>query len=252
MKLDYGARLAAIELLLAADRGADQLAPRARAAVGALWAHRAHAELTAAYIFAGLHEDCVLASEQPVLLELTQRAIEDERFHSRLSARVAEHYLRVAPPEPAPVADALRFESCEAEVARGLRLLLHCALNETIAAAYLRECQREAASALMQAALRELLRDEVDHARIGWAYLASLDGATTIRERLCHELPSLLSLVTSAWHKPLLEDEYPSGHGALTLERTRLVTRSALETLVLPGLAQFGISHPELSRVPSA
>jgi hypothetical protein len=240
---DYTARLARLEQLTATDVAARNLDEPARHTVGALWARRAQSELTASILFAGLARDCSRSNLPAPLPELCERAVEDERFHAILSARIAEHYLGTALPELTPGPDALRFESCEAELALGLRLILHCALNETIAAVYLRECHREASSPLMRAVVRELLRDEIDHARVGWAYLASLqfELQPRLRDRFNRELPALLSLVASAWHKPLTDAEYPTGHGVLSLDETRRVAELALEALALPGLASFGI-----------
>jgi hypothetical protein len=51
----------------------------------------------------------------------------------------------------------------------------------------------------------------------------------------------LFSLVSDAWSKPAANPDYPLGHGALSQSRTREVTDEALQTVVLPGLARFGI-----------
>jgi hypothetical protein len=237
----YASRLAGIDRLIEADVMVSNLDVTARRTLGALWVRRAQSELTASQVFAGLARDCSRGDVPAVVAELSERAVEDERFHAILSAHVAAHYLGAPPPEPVPAGSALRFESCDAALALGLRLILHSALNETVAAAYLRECHREAASPLMRAATRELLRDEIDHARIGWAYLASAELGPRMRENFCRELPALLSLVTRAWHEPLTEAEYPLGHGILSLERTREVMAHALKDLALPGLATFGL-----------
>jgi hypothetical protein len=55
------------------------------------------------------------------------------------------------------------------------------------------------------------------------------------------ELSALLTLVSDVWSKPATSSPYPPGHGALSASRTRAVTEQALRTVVLPGLARFGI-----------
>jgi hypothetical protein len=237
----YAARLEKVRRLAAADPARDALTPEARRAVGRLWARRAQGELSAATTFVGLHRDCLALGVSTTITELTERAVEDERYHSELSQLMAEHYLGAPAPIPAAGSDALRFESCATEVAPALRFLLHCALNETIAVAYLRQCLQEAASGLVRTALRELLHDEIAHSRVGWAHVASVVDNATIRDSLCRELPALLTMVSEAWCEVVESVQYPSGHGGLSDQRTRAVTEDTLQTLVLPGLARFGI-----------
>ena len=197
MSDSYAARLERVVELVARDTDAARLDASDRRTLGELWRHRATAEITAARMFEGLARDCSSHDVPAAVTELIERAIGDERYHSELSARVAELYLGERLAAPTPFADALRFESCEAELALGLRLLLHCALNESVSVAYLTECHREAVSPLMRAATRELLRDEIDHARVGWAYLAAQRFASSANERFCRELPALITLVTT-------------------------------------------------------
>ena len=51
-------------------------------------------------------------------------------------------------------------------------------MNETTAGVFLEVCLAHAEGALAKAALSELLSDEIDHGRIGWAHLAAVDAAT--------------------------------------------------------------------------
>lgn len=237
----YAARLEKVRRLAAVDVASRKLEPEARRAVARLWARRAAGELSAATTFAGLHHDCLTSGTNAIITELTGRAVADEGFHGALSLVMVEHYLEAPLPPPLARADALRFESCASDVAPALRFLLHCALNETIAVAYLRQCLREARSVLVRAALRELLHDEVDHSRVGWAYVATVVAQPTIRDSLCRELPALLDTVRSAWCEPENDSGCPLGHGGLSELGTRAVTEEALRTLILPGLARFGV-----------
>jgi hypothetical protein len=237
----YAQRLERVRRLGVSDAAARELDGDARRAVGELWAGRAQGELSTASIFSGLHRDCLNFGVNASITRLTERAVDDERFHGALSSFMAEHYLGAAVPSPVPSADALRFESCSAEVAPALRFVLHCALNETVAVAYLRQCHREACSVLVRAAVRELLHDEINHSRVGWAYVASAAGRPDVRDSLRRELRALFALVLDAWCKPMSSSLYPIGHGALSEAGTREVAEEALRSVVLPGLARFGI-----------
>jgi hypothetical protein len=238
----YAARLAKVGRLAASDVVARQLDPNARRAVGELWAKRAEGELASARTFSGLHRDCLVADVDVTITQLTQQAANDEQFHAALCVSMAEHYLEAPVAAAAPTADPLRFASCAAEVAPALRFLLHCALSETVAVTYLKECHSEAASPLVRAAVRELLHDEIDHSRVGWAYVAAAVSRPAVRDSFCRELPALLTMVSNAWSEPWTGPVFPLGHGALADSRTRQVTDEALRTLVVPGLARFGIT----------
>jgi hypothetical protein len=218
-----------------------ELGSAARHVLGTLWARRAEGELHAAATFSGLYRDCQVFGVDAGITQLCERAVEDERFHGELSLLVAEHYCGAPLASPVPVASALRFESCAAEVAPALRFLLQAALSETIAVVYLRQCHREATSRLVRAAVRELLHDEIDHARLGWAYVATAVSRPAVRGSLCRELASMLAVVSDAWAKPHSPGEYPLGHGVLSELHTRALTEEAIQSIVLPGLARFGI-----------
>lgn len=237
----YAARSTKVRRLVAADEVTSELDAEARRAVGELWSRRAEGELATAVTFAGLYQDCLTGGVDARIARQTQRAVDDERFHAELCSMLAEHYLGRPVAPPATRADPLRFASCTPEVAPALRFLLHCALNETVAVAYLQQCYREAASKLVRETLRELLHDEVEHSRAGWAFVASVVSRPAVRSSFCRELPALLALVSDAWQEPAPGPGYPVGHGALSAPRTREVTQQALDGIVRPGLARFGI-----------
>ncbi len=98
-----------------------------------------------------------------------------------------------------------------------------------------------ATGALAKAALRELLSDEIDHARLGWAHLSSLDVDT--RRAIAPWLPSLLRANLRMWRdapRDYSEDARIIGHGAISRELLEHALSVALHTLILPGLAQLG------------
>lgn len=239
---NYAARLTTLRRLVAADSCAQELAREVRQRLGELWARRMAGELGSASSFVGLHQDCLVFGAHAEITRLTARAVDDERFHAELCLLMAEHHLGSAMPAPEAGADSLRFETCASEVAPALRFLLHSALNETVAVAYLQQCHREASSALVRAALRELLADEIDHSRVGWAYVASVVGQPPVRASLCRELPTLLRSVSDAWATPSVLPPVPPGHGFLEDDRTLAVVNDTVLNVILPGLARLDIA----------
>jgi hypothetical protein len=126
-------------------------------------------------------------------------------------------------------------------------VLGHCALNETFASAVLESALASTTGALAKAALRELLSDEIDHARIGWGFLASLDVET--RAAITPWLPALLRANIREWRTA--DRGYPSdptlvAQGALSQELLEGALLGALRELILPGLRHLGIATGEL------
>jgi hypothetical protein len=98
-------------------------------------------------------------------------------------------------------------------------------------------------SARAQAANRLHLRDEIDHARLGWAHLASPAVDEDLREALAECVPRLLAANVAIW---LRRDDFVSaegvpGHGVCAHADTVAVIERALQELVLPGFRHVGV-----------
>jgi hypothetical protein len=133
---------------------------------------------------------------------------------------------------------------------------LHSAVNETLAVSYLSACLAEAESDGAQRVLKELLADEVRHARIGWAVLASPQLTAEDRGTIARFMPALLDACVGAWladARTEYPDELPRGHGCIShVDITRAVVE-ALDALILPGLSHCQVDPlPALSWVQRA
>jgi hypothetical protein len=218
----------------AADPVLDSLDDAARAGAAAAWRYRAGAEGAASLAFRRIADELGADGCPEELVLAARRAETDERYHAELCAFVAERYLgRAVDPEP-PRDYALEFASCDAEVERALRVTLVAAVGESLSTAYLLACLRAAEGTLARAALRELSQDEVSHARVGWARLATL--RRDLRARIADELPTLIAAAVASWDHEVSLLPCPPGHGALDLPTTRCVIQDALTTVVVPGL----------------
>jgi hypothetical protein len=218
----------------AVDPVLDSLTPREREGAAAAWCYRAGAEHAASLAFRRIAEELAEDGCPDELVAMARRAEADERYHAELCAFVAERYLgQPAAPEP-PRDYALEFASCDATVGRVLRVTLVAAVGESLSTAYLLACLRAAQGTLARAALRELSQDEVSHARIGWARLATLP--RVMRARVADELPTLIASAVASWEHEVIGLPCPPGHGALDLAATRRVIQQALDEVVIPGL----------------
>src|SRR4029450_7647373 len=92
----------------------------------------------------------------------------------------------------------------------------------------------------------ELLSDEVDHARIGWGYLASSAVSRPMKAEIDVRLEDMMAAVVRLWTTQNVSartDGIPA-HG-LPAERDVLpLIVDALETLVLPGFEKVGVDAP--------
>ena len=97
----------------------------------------------------------------------------------------------------------------------------------------------------MRAAVRELLRDEVDHARLGWAHLASPRMSDATRRAVAVEIRPLLELCRSLWlNERRVDTQLPKGHGCAPLLDLPHIVDDAVNELILPGLRHVGIIAP--------
>jgi hypothetical protein len=224
------------------DPGLCALAAAERAAVAEVWRQRARNELSTSAVFAGLTRSLVAVGAPHAIVRQAARAVDDEVRHAQICVHVALAYdPACAAPSPSVVSDAPRFTGSD-EVDANLFVVMQSCVNEGVAAAYLQRCLDEATSVLARAAVRDILADEIHHARFGWTWLATT-GMPQMRATIAEALPTLLRLVADAW----LTDgdsprpQTPRGHGIVDTVAVAQVVREAYDALILPGFDAAGI-----------
>lgn len=213
-----------------------------RETLAGVWWSQAATEARVASSFAIVRDALDARGADPGLIDVSARAVDDEMRHATLCLDVAERYAgrALAPPDDLPFAHPAHPDASE-DLRRALHVIGQCALNETFAAAYLEASLAGAERPLARAALSELLSDEVDHARIGWAFASTLDDAT--RAELGGWILPLAIGNLRMWRQLALPDD-PKGelvaHGVPSKETVAGALREAVEALVIPGFARFG------------
>jgi hypothetical protein len=199
------------------DPAIDALAPDARAVLARAWQGRAEAEARAAATFGYVVEILEALGAAAPLVGLARRAIHDETRHAEICARVAARYGDRALEVPPPAARGATPDHPDVDptARRALHVLGQCACNETVAVAFLEAGRAAATADLPREASRELLADDVDHARLGWAFLATLDARA--RAAIAPHLPRLCRHNLIAWRR---RRTFPAGaeargHGLL-------------------------------------
>jgi len=151
------------------DPTIDALSPAQREEVSAHWLERGAAERRVGDAFAVIHQVLVEASADPALVNLAARAVDDESRHAELSRVVASRYAgRELSNPPSLKLSVPAHQGATPALRRSLWIMGQCVLNETFASCVLESSLRVTNAPLARAALRELLSDEIDHARIGW------------------------------------------------------------------------------------
>jgi hypothetical protein len=227
------------------DPWIDDLSGADRACLANIWTRRAAMERRVADSFEVIHGSLVRRSASPELVTLAERAIDDEFRHAELSRVVASRFAGRDVPSPARLPlDVPRHKGASPELRDTLFIVGQCVLNETTAGAYLEACLTRAKGPLAKAALGELLSDEIDHGRIGWAHLATLDDAT--RAEVGRWLLPMAYLNLRVWRYETPIDpshtEVLTFHGAPAPAIIHEALADALRLLIVPGLKQLGIA----------
>ncbi|MCC7539153.1 MAG: hypothetical protein IT379_23225, partial [Deltaproteobacteria bacterium] len=162
--------------------GIDALPHELRRRVGTIWAERARTELGAGSGFAQVVVGLYALGARAEVLALATRAAGEEVAHAQSCRRLAELYL--GKPVAMPRAKRVSMPA-HPGANEPLRATLHViglsCLNETIAADFVARCLDASEVPEVRDACTTHLRDEIGHARVGWAHLAS--GALDARDR---------------------------------------------------------------------
>jgi hypothetical protein len=215
---------------------------RARAA--RVWQTRQRFELVAAARFASLARRLEQEGASAPLLALARRAIADEQRHAARCAELAHHF--GAPRLSAmPTPEAPRLgPKATAKVTLLYELVAMSCITETLSTTLLGALVEQAEPGRPKDVMREILRDEVWHARLGWAYLAEVrcDGAQRL---IAAYLPAMLAATVSdelfdAAEEPP-EVQALIGVGQLPRPLRREIFAATVREVIFPGLARFGV-----------
>ena len=216
-----------------------------RGLVAQTWAVRAVAERQATRRFERLSVDLLEHHATDQVVALAREAVDDERRHALRCDDVAAHFgwdpsaalleqeaTRLAPDHLNP-RDALLYE-----------MVAFCCITETINSSMLLETLGFARSPIVCDAVREILKDEVSHSRLGWAHLAAerLQGRG---EFLSKELVGMfkeigLSLIFDAEDRARDADVLAQ-YGELSFERRTEIFKAVVSDVILPGFDQAGL-----------
>lgn len=174
---------------------------------------------------------------------MMERAAAEEVAHADLCLHLAEVYAGTSVAPPSVPFEMPRFGFEDERLEAALHVAGLCCVNETLATAYLESCLSLASTPIAVAANRAHLREEIDHARLGWAHLASSALTPELRVQLGACVPRLLAANVPLWEQEdaFLPREGVPAHGLPSHEQSCRTARAAALELVIPGFRHVGI-----------
>jgi len=215
------------------------------------WEERALLELRVGGYFAKLLTELLVVGADPEVLRLIARAPYDEVRHAEICRATASAYADREIPWPHAGPTPIEpHDGVPAEFVPTLHVATMCCVNETIAGAWLEACYGMATAPLAKRTLRSLLREEIDHGRVGWAHLASRHVTTRMRSALGKWLPHMIDATLSSWLRSdrVLPLRGIPSHGVPSEKTTRRVVLAATSDLVIAGFAHVGIDVTRAER----
>jgi len=224
------------------DPDVQALSEAQRRLVAISWTMRSQAEGRAAAAMQIVAGDLRALNAPAELVVTAERSVVEERGHAQLCSDVALAYdANVTLVDDAALAGVDEHEET-GESWHARHIIGFCCISETFASAHLNACRARATTGIVRAALQRLLSDEVHHAQLGWAFLAS--PAAPART------------LTTGWLVPLLEGyrEYvvrrTTAHPAIDLPAHGCASPAewlsqyldVVEQLILPGFEHVGVS----------
>ncbi|MBK7583271.1 MAG: hypothetical protein IPI67_24140 [Myxococcales bacterium] len=229
--------------LLSGDATVDGLAETERSELAAVWLARSATEFRVASSFEVIRDALTALRTDRSLVELAERAIDDEHRHAEICRYTASCFAA----HELELPDALPFsypqhERAAEDVRHALWVVGHCCFNETLASGFLEAASTAATGPMAHRALQELLSDEIDHARLGWAFLAGLE--PRLRTAIGPWLPGLARANLRMWRES--PRDYPGTdqfveQGAPSAELINGALMTALRDLILPGFEALAL-----------
>jgi hypothetical protein len=222
------------------------LGARGRAVVGAAWRERMRQEHLAVGAFALLAQELADEGCSSVVLSLVTRAASDEVRHAETCRRFAAA-LMGEDEVPARFRGLPKVPTHEG-ASRAERVLYHvvemCCLSETLTGVYFTEMIARSTDPVAREAVESLLEDEVDHGRVGWAYLAERARERRLGE-LAKALPAMLDrtfrAVLAAARRAPRDDARLEKCAYLGVRAGADIYARALHSVILPGFEELGV-----------
>lgn len=226
------------------DRGIENNLSHAPEAVFDIWRNREGIEIEAAIIFKQLGHDLQdLYGKDDLTALLSLKSSKDELRHALRCQEILSFDEKKDYPALKPDFKIQFGPEYLTNKQRVLYMALGvCCITETLSTALLIEMHERAFSGIIRNTIHEILVDEIDHSRIGWAELGR-QAQTEDISWLKQYVPVLVKEAFSSDISPMLKQNQDlSIWGILSPKDAGPIMEATLEKVIYPGLKQFGIS----------
>lgn len=221
------------------------LSSHQRRLIASTWNFRASAERSALLRFTRLLGELKQTGAPQVVVQGVEEAIDDETRHIGLCDAVATEFGWVGEPSPptpygpigpkeAPLVERLLYE-----------MVAFCCITETINASMLLGIQRRVKAPPVKETIHAILKDELNHSKVGWAYLQFVRNEGR-GEWLNKWLKSMFQGAgVEEIYAPDSTDragDLMADYGELTLLDRTDIFRAANRDVIFPGLESFGLN----------
>jgi hypothetical protein len=220
-----------------------ELSATDRQLVAAYWRSRGQGEMGACLAFKQVRDDMAALGAPRSLLDVAERAVQDELKHGLWGAHFARRF--GSRDLSAPVANrtkTLEFPGASVDENRILRSAM-CSFTETIGCHVLADIRPRITEPELRLNNQQHLADEVIHARVCWGFLSTLnsEGGALIRRWL----PVLLRAAQIACVEGPEQDEFEHlvPYGYFTPRVLRASYQRALTEVIEPGLLHLRITE---------
>lgn len=181
---------------------------------------------------------------QPQLAAMAKDAAADENRHAEQCCALVRYFGEEMTAREELVDRQVAPKGCTPTEGLLYEMVAMSCVTETLSCALLGALVERAADSRVKEEMHSILKDEIGHSRLGWAFLAT-GLSSDAKQFVAHHLPAMLrGTVTRELfeQRPPHQLEEPlSGLGALTrLERVDIF-RESMQKVVFPGLERFGI-----------
>ncbi len=207
-----------------------------------VWTRSAFSEYASGAAFAQIATH-LLAARAPIdLIAAAGDFVADEMFHAELASRVAMS-LGGALPLDVNFEKLVRPPESDGTLMRAAELIVRsCCVGESLTVPILKQSRRAAGSRTIEAVISRILRDEAQHAELGWWFLDWAELADSERKQLGVVAGATIRAFTVLFGRECAQTE---GLGALPCSRFDGTFLDAVMHDVVGPLAKHGIVVPE-------
>ena len=221
-----------------------RLSPKENQLIAETWDFRASAERSALRRFRRLHTELINDGAPEVILNLVEQACDDEDRHIGLCDELAANYGWDRAPSPPTAHHPIGPSHLSDRDRLAYEMVAFCCITETINASMLLEVYRRTKAPDIKSTVHAILKDEVNHSKIGWAFLQHIkqEGRTSGLNPL---LPRMFKGAgVEEIYEPYTDERdnaYMADYGELGFKDRTGIFEAVIRDVIFPGLDTMGL-----------